>query len=560
MTRRLCVFTAILLSGLVPAEAQESERRLPPFRSLQVASEPGDSVGGRLLPAIELPEFIITGSFAVQPPEVQKLSAVESAGNPVTLAQHSVLTRESRTHALGLKPDGMPASERASRLRGVVRAGIGTFRTPRVALWIGRSESETRYFASAQYLRTSGYGVHTDRSQGSMVGGGGLLLRSSGSAVDQTWVEGEFGYFGESYRMYGSSRPDLQRVRTDVTLQTRAIAGPGILYPADLSMKIATVELTDSSSSLGESVLALAMTGDVSVFGVPWTISAAYSWGMLSRGARRNLTLAELTVAGPTWTVGDLSLRGELQGWIGTGTSGPTNARVSPRVLVGLGISERHSVTVAFRPAARFESLGASLGSNPYLQAETALRHTFAVQHLGLSLNSRWSPSARSTISLDWEALRDVPLYADTAGRGVWTHLYEGRTTRVVLAGDIVANITPIDYFAVGGSISSCSNDAWGGEIPYIPREEASVAYSRVILQRFTVTAEAAFHGRRATERGGGGGLASFVTMNLRTEAVLSRNFRIALATENVLDRKYEVWKGYRGRPLFLGIEVRYCW
>lgn len=156
--------------------------------------------------------------------------------------------------------------------------------------------------------------------------------------------------------------------------------------------------------------------------------------------------------------------------------------------------------------------------------------------------------------------MTDAPLYEDGSDSGIGSFRYGGTTSILAARADLVANITPIDYFSLSTTVRSSKNDETGARVPYLPGFEGSVVYRRTIMP--SVEASLALNGfteRRASASGAltvPGGMWTALRIEYRGVPRLT----IFANVENLLDRNDQVWRRYRVEPLRLDIGCSYRW
>ncbi|MBI4418195.1 MAG: hypothetical protein HY563_05415, partial [Ignavibacteriales bacterium] len=142
---------------------------------------------------------------------------------------------------------------------------------------------------------------------------------------------------------------------------------------------------------------------------------------------------------------------------------------------------------------------------------------------------------------------------------GIGTFRYGGTTSILSARMDAVANITPIDYFAVAVTARSSRNDVTSARVPYLPGFEFSALYRRTFAAFKVTVSVNAFTERRASRVGpltAPGGLWSGVRMEYGGIPRL----KVFLNLENVLDRSDQLWRGYDVEPLRIDLGFSYRW
>jgi outer membrane receptor protein involved in Fe transport len=196
----------------------------------------------------------------------------------------------------------------------------------------------------------------------------------------------------------------------------------------------------------------------------------------------------------------------------------------------------------------------------PYLSSAAVIRHTTDRLAFSTGIESEWSDQLRTRVSFEFRRSTDEPLYDDPTASGIGMLEYGGTTTIVAARVDAVANITPIDYFGIALTTHSGRNDRINAQVPYLPGLELSTTYRHAFPIGVTVTAEVgAYTERRAAalaSRTAPGGFWS----GLKAEYEGVDRLTLFLNFENLLNRKDEVWSGYRVEPFRADVGVSFRW
>jgi hypothetical protein len=161
---------------------------------------------------------------------------------------------------------------------------------------------------------------------------------------------------------------------------------------------------------------------------------------------------------------------------------------------------------------------------------------------------------------MEFRRLTDEPLYDDSSDSGLGSLMYGGTTTIAGAQVDAVANITPIDYFGIAFAVRSGRNDLVNAEVPYLPSVELSAHYRHEFPVNVTLTADiGAYSERRAAafvDRVAPGGFWA----GLKAEYDGVERMTLFMNIENLLNRKDQVWRGYRIEPLRVDVGISYRW
>jgi len=158
------------------------------------------------------------------------------------------------------------------------------------------------------------------------------------------------------------------------------------------------------------------------------------------------------------------------------------------------------------------------------------------------------------------ESLRNEPLIVDSGRVGAWQLRYEGKTSVVSISGIVVANLGANDYFGMSLTARQFRNSVWGDQIPYLPHVDIAGWYRRSFSFGLSVEPRVSYAGARPAVLTGGTRLPAVAMVALRLEMPVLRSVRFFLVADNLADHRYEVWRGYRGKPLSVILGGSYQW
>ena len=554
-----CVFASIVVLGGGRLLRGQEKPAPPPSRE---ALGPGhqDSSGlASSLPAISLPDFVVTGSMAIEPPEIQKIFPPENE-SPLSSARSLGQVGDTQVGASPAAPVSPLPGTVVWGWRGLLSAGYGTFRSPRAEARLSSVSEAYDVHGEASYHRTTGFLPATDRSGGRVGVGGSLLLSSSYPWLNSARAGADVLYRSRSYRLYGSSMPSTMRTISSGELEMSLTSAAAVALPRTIGLSLATATVTDSSSTVTQTLLGASTEAGTELLGIPWEGAISFRGVTLSGSMSGQVTLLEGRFSTGQLEVGPLFVRAGLSGFLGSGTAGPGLAKLTPKILVGADLTAGHEVRVSYAPAAQSTSLTSALEGEPYLSVPVELRNQYDATAFEISLRSAWSQRLASVLAVRVSSLRDEPLLADSAQAGVWIMRYEGTTSVVSVTASAVANLSANDYFAISGTVRRFHNSVWSEHVPYRPKVEVSGWYRRTFAFGLSVEPSVAFSGDRETSLAGDSRLPGVPMAALRVEWEALRAVRLFLKAENILDRRYEVWRGYRGKPLTILLGASYQW
>lgn len=550
----------ILLLAGSPALAQEREpqtsgKQQPSSRPVDVQT-PQDQTP---LPKIDLPEFVITGTASIDPPAVSKGSLDEPGIYNRNPLENMPGARDRETIDLGMRfKQSLFATEKVRS--GMILGRLGTFFSPLVMASYGVSSAEYGILGKASYRRTKGFSRFTDASAAALAADGNIVLRSSNEYFDEVRVMGGAKYDIRKYKFYGSQIPSTQRDWSVAGLHLGASSGVSAPLSFHGGLEYRGHTLQDTSTTVTENHVTIAAGSELPVFDVPLDVRFTADLATIAHATTSPLSLLRLTVASPRWTSGDFSLRVALNGYTIEGMSGQKGSYFYPDIRVQHRLSRSQTLFFGFHPSVIFATLRERTRQFPYLASTATVRHTVERLAFSSGIESEWSDKLRTRISMEFRRLTDEPLYDDSSDSGIGSLMYGGTTTIAGAQVDAVANITPIDYFGIAFAVRSGRNDLINAEVPYLPSVELSAHYRHEFPVNVTLTADiGAYSERRAAafvDRVAPGGFWA----GLKAEYDGIERMTLFMNIENLLNRKDQVWRGYRIEPLRVDVGISYRW
>ena len=556
MAMRTVVLTLVVpLLALGQEPQSEQGRQEPPSRPIDVSRQQQQAP----LPKIDLPEFVITGTGSINPPNVEKDSLDVSGRYERNPLEDMPGARDSETIDLGLRFKQSLFSTGIVR-DGLVTASLGSYFTPHILGSYGVSSSSYGFLASAEYRRTTGFVQYTDKSLADLGADGSIIFHSPNIYFNEARLSGGTSYNIEKYKFYGSTSPSAQRSRSVFGFQLGANSAIGGPWPYHGGLEYRSAGISDSTAEVSENHVTLAAGSQVPVFTVPVGINLTVELASILAQSTSSLSSVHLNVRSPEWHWNGFTLFAALNGYAVNGMLGQQGSYFYPEIRLSHQLTPVHTVFLGFHPSVQFSTLRELSAVFPYLSGNSDVRHTMNRLDISGGTESVWANDFTTRILFGYQQSSDIPLYDDSPESGIGTLVYGGTTTMASIRFDGVAYITPNDYFALALTARSTQNDHIGGSVPYRPGFEGSVQYRHRFPVEVSVTASLSAYGsRRATafaDRRAAGGFWSALKTNYEGISRLT----LFLNLENLLDRRDEVWRGYRVEPFRVEIGLSYRW
>lgn len=549
----LCATSITMVSG--------QEKKEPPPRRVVL---PADSVSPAMntkLPKIELPEFVITGKEAIDLPEVSKTPVDDQVVNtPLRVAATPGKREPGFTDFGGIQKSQAGFSDLGNGYNGKAEVGYGTYATPYFDAWFGNSYPSADFLLKAGYRSSGGHVSNADFRVGYASLAGGTHLSGDAGDFSGNRVQGRIAMRGNSYHLYGSTTPALQRTVTDFDAGLSMSSSSGAMIPYTAKLALESGSLKDVSktmeTSLGGELDATHEIDDVELRGSAALWKSFYS--------------AQSATAGPFYTqfagtasyrLGtSVSIRGGLSFYLYRGSDTRTSGRLYPQLGISWYAAERLTVYAKFDPSIQRTSLASMAGISPYMATDVSLRHAVQFTNFSLGAESEISPKIQSRVSLNYTQTDDVPVFVDLNSARIWDVIYLGTTRIVSLNGELYANLTNADNLGASLAVRSNRNSETGNRNPYFASFLSSVSYQHRFEFGLSLGSTLQIVGSQSADLADTRALPAFVVFNVSAEYVIIPRWRAMLTLSDIFNQRQTLWEGYAGLQRTVSIGTSFVW
>lgn len=558
----LLTAAAFLAAG---AEAQEKPQ--PPRR--QILPPAGQAVQdtarrAQELPAIELPEYDITGTLIVGVGQSAKSSVDQDYILDPLAGQgpryQGPYVSDQGAWKLGARFPGGPEAA-----WGRAYAGYGWYATPFAQAWFGQPGGPFSYLVRGGYKSSQGHVDHADyaRGEGSLLFG--WELGSDMGALKQSDVRLGVNYLSDSYNFYGSVTPSQHRHATRFSTEVglTSVSLGDFAVKGSLGIGITSLEDVHSvqetpfglSASASKDFAGFSLLGGLELWASPYNAPSAGS----------NPFYSSLAAEARTELPGNVELSGGLAFFFYHGSDLSSRVRLYPRAAVRWHTAPWISLFVRFDPAVHRLTLGEAIDANPYASSDFTLRH--AERFVDLSLGADMTLARALTLRLSGTYTRgtnelqfEEPPFASTVRVGVWDAFYEGTSTVLSLAGDVTWLIDPHNLVAGSVGVRSSKNSITEKRVTYLPAAFFDAVYEHRFAFPLTLGVRMSVVGARYAGSLSGDTLPGFTLLGATAAYEFLPRWQVLLRAENLLDVKYQWWDGYAGVPARGYLGVSFSW
>jgi hypothetical protein len=537
------------------------EKKEPDSRRVELPVSPGPQTPAQqnpLLPKIDLPEYVITGVASFSLSDVNK-EEVEGRSLAVDVVQYrsSAGPRERNTVEFESHQKESLSSNSLVQ-KGQVRASVGNYFTPRVNFWFGQLEKDYDYRVEAGYRRTKGFAANTDQSGGNIGLRGGIAFTSG--ALQGGRLVGDAGWGTESYRFYGSTNPTAERKHSNSQFGLSVLGSPqgDFQWKANLGYRFDTIG--DNAVETNQSRVVFGATSEYPVLGTPIQARVSYQSATLS-GANNGMTSlfnGSLGTSRIWWNGFFAQVSGQFYSAVAMGNQ--SLIRLYPELTLGFQINANHRGTVSYGGSVSYLDLAGALQNAPYLGTNTQIRNADRQHRGSIVVESDWSTMVRTTTSVSYERVYDLALLEDPAGIGFTQLQYGGATDLWNFKTESFAMLTPNDYVTATLSINATKNSMTQLSVPYLPDFELVGSYTHRFPVGIALVPNFRYNHTREVGFLASQQLPGYLLLGLQAEYEPISTLRLIVEIDNMLDKRYEVWKGYQGAPFLVSGGLSFRW
>jgi hypothetical protein len=532
------------------------ERPTPPDRRALVP--PRDSIV-KVLPTIDLPEYVITGLSSIDLPHFEKRFDDAGPVGGVLVGPAPAFRDPATGPAPGSGLKGGPSIASAAGIQAHVRAGMGSYRMPQLEASVRSSIDAITLGAQGHYRRSSGFAPETGWSEGGAGASATLPINLVSSGVSNSSLSGDLGFESRSYHWYGTSSPSDRRT---LSMVDGGLAARGWLsgWNGAISLRFGSVSVDDTSSSVSEATTRVAAGVNGEIGGVPLIASMEVRSSSRSVSSVASSGLSSLKVESRWQSLPSVLVSGGLGIAYLQGDGGQSRVAVFPSVRVQLAIDDRHRLAGAFEPRALGITLMSSQSVHRFLDARTHIRQTAWTNSGRFGLESDWTSEVRTRVELEAGKGRDLAMIADTSGRGVAQWMYSD-ASYAALRAECVAKMRGNDYFSATIILRSSRNEASGLSIPYWPRGEARVSYLTEVMRGLKLLGSVQVVGARESQWAvPASSLPGYATVDVSGRYAVTSSLAVWLEATNLSNAVYQHWKGIQEPPFRLSAGIALAW
>ncbi len=551
----------LVVAGLV-LDAPGQTKPEPPRRPVSVPPVRKDTVARKSdapLPKIELPEYDITGTLIPGVAKGDKATGDEN-GALDPLGRKNLRAREPQwldqgVWKLGAGPVGFPGAR-----TGRVDAGYGSFRTPWLDLSLNPGTPEIDLAIRGGVRSSAGHVERAEYRRGYVSLGLSRAMGDSAGILSQSTLHASAEYAARNYTPYGAVVPAGDRTLHEfssgvsiqaVTLGRAFLEGGLFVAGASLVDRVTTEQMRFGAN--------LAGSGDIGPVALKGGMELVLS-GYTAPAEVRNPLYFRTSMVAQGEVIDKVVLRGGVAGYVERGTAGDSRGFLYPLASVSWFPAPPLEIFLRFEPSVGERTLGALVGSGPYVAYPTFLQHEVCGTDLEGGIEVGVDRSLRVRLVTRYRKIDGYLAFVDTARVGLWDAWYSGVSTVYSAEGDLKWQVTEADLLTARIRTLVSKNSVTDEQLPYLSPLRVDGGYARWFSFGLLVAGDVQMIGARTTDLSGSRTLESFVLLDINAEYTFLPGWRVRGEVRNLLGTRYEWWEGYVSTPRSGSLGISYSW
>jgi outer membrane receptor protein involved in Fe transport len=197
---------------------------------------------------------------------------------------------------------------------------------------------------------------------------------------------------------------------------------------------------------------------------------------------------------------------------------------------------------------------------NPYVSSFATIRHSDIPLDVAAAVETDWNATWRTRFGVRVRNLVEYPLLDEGALAGTWLADYRGTTRVNSFEADLFAKFDANSYFSVSAELLTSKNSLTQERAPYLPGFRLSGGAWFELLPGLGVHPTVVYVGPRRVGLTRAGEVAGFFTSGISAEYEILSRLSATIDCQNILNARYEEWRGYRATPFTLTAGLRFRW
>lgn len=473
---------------------------------------------------------------------------------PLTTPELDAINPQSREEEIAIPLRGYPAPDQSPLPNRpfYAEAELGLHLTAGLRAGLSGNSWPFDYHAAAGFESTDGFVENGERSRFSASLGGGYVIGLGYGIFSGGYMGADARYSTEQYRLYAvPEAPERSQVDWGLSA-TGTAAYAGIDFEGIGRVRRAGIDEEGTGSAGGE-------LAETSVEGMLKMNTRAIGLGWQGTV---DLRLTNATPGSISYGAFDLSALFETSFFslragggvsVGGGTVGDAVVRLAPKGELRIFPTEGFTISGSVTGGVRQTTVQSMARTNPYMALDGSILPED--ERIGYEATLHLEPAQSWGVRVGAARREyDSYLYFDAPAAGRFAPLYD-RASVNIINGDLYWKLDSRNELLGVARYTQGSLENTPGELPYMPRWDAELSYTRRLLGTpVSLTGTLRYIGER---EGGAGALDPAVLLGFEGSYSVSRYLDLFIEGRNLLDADYQLWDGYQEQGLLVGLGAR---
>ncbi len=554
----------LLIVSVVISVAQESDKKEATKKEVELQNVQAPKTE-TVLPKIDLPEFVITGSEKI---DLRIDSKGEDDEDRIFTPAKPTPGERPMNVGEALSPKQIKSfSKTPGALNGKIFAGFGFYQTPQFDGWFGQYDPTSSFVLNGYYSESQGHVSDAGFWRGGFGARGSYALPESSTFLPYAQLNAETKYGRESYRSYASHSPYRVRDISGIELN----GGIGSRY----SLPYKALSGFDYSGKLGWGIFSASDSGrsseaEVFLSGNATTRFFAMSLRGQAEYRAMNYTMNLPGIQSGHWfvlradgnqlVIPALQLSFAVQQFIYRGNVGVASGRFYPQIELKYSFTEEALMYYGFAPTVERNTLSSIIKQNKYIDFNAQIVPTDT--RLNLYAGMEYSPVEfiTATVKLSYKQINNYPTFYDKDSAKVWEVLYLSGVRSTKFDVSTLFRLNQKQNVTAYVSWQAIKQKDSSGALPYIPKFLIGTIYHHFFDFGLHTEAFVEYNSSRFTDFSNTHANAGYLFTGIKADIELFGQFRGFSEVNNIINQHYYVWNGYQERTIFFLLGVSYNW
>jgi len=555
----LLLFVSVSISLSQETDKKEAAKKDVDLQNVQAPKTEA------VLPKIDLPEFVITGSEKI---DLQIDSKTEDDEDRIFSPAKPTPGERPMNVGEALSPKQIKSfSKTPGALNGKIFAGFGFYQTPQFDGWFGQYDPTSSFVLNGYYSESQGHVSNAGFWRGGFGGRGTYTLPESSALIPYAQLTAETKYGRESYRSFVSRSPyrvrDLSGIEINGGIGSRYSLPYKALSGFDYSGKFGWSYFS-AKDSVSSREAEFYLSGSATTRFLTMSLRGqteyrAISYSMNLPGVQTGHWFV-LRADGNQLLIPALQLSFALHQFIYRGNVGRAAGRLYPQVELKYSFTENALMYYGYAPSVDRNTLSSIIKQNKYVNFNAQIVPTDT--RLNLYAGMEYSPVEyiTTTVKLSYKHINNYPTFYDKDSAKVWEVLYLSGVRSTKFDVSTLFRLNQKQNISAYFSLQTVKQKDLSGVLPYIPKYTIGIVYHHSFDFGLHTEAFVEYNSSRFINFENSYSTAGYLFTGVKADLELFDQFRGFVELNNPINQHYYVWNGYQERTIFLILGVSYNW